>query len=145
MTFIADEMIKPPWNFSVDVEGEVNFTMKNLDKFKEPYGRLLLTEVDGKIARTISIRKIREESIEIKRMFVRPSFRGKKLGNLMIKEVVRVAKENDFSKLNLDTAEFMSSAVTLYKKMGFKETKSYPECIVPKELWDRWIFMMKVL
>ena len=60
MTFIAKSMIKPPWNYSIDVEGEVNFTMSNLDKFKEPDGRLLLVEVDGQIAGTISMRKIRE-------------------------------------------------------------------------------------
>ena len=45
----------------------------------------------------------------------------------------------------MDTGLFMSSAVSLYKKFGFKETDSYPECIVPKELWDKWIFMMKEL
>ena len=54
----------------------------------------------------------------------------------MIEKVISVSKENVFSKLYLDTALFMSSAVTLYKKFGFKETGSFPECIVPKELWD---------
>ena len=78
-------------------------------------------------------------------MFVRPKFRGKKLGNLMIEEVIEVAKENDFSKLYLDTAQFMSSAINLYKKYGFEKTESYPECIVSKELWDNWIFMKKEL
>ena len=102
-------------------------------------------KVDDQIAGTISMRKIREDSGEIKRMFVRPNFRGRKLGNLMIEEVIEVAKENDFSKLYLDTAQFMSSAVNLYKKYGFEKTESYPECIVSKELWDNWIFMKKEL
>ena len=51
--------------------------------------------------------------MKIKRMFVRPNFRGKKLGNLMIEEVIEVAKKNGFSKLYLDTAQFMSSAINL--------------------------------
>ena len=107
--------------------------MNNLDKFAEPDGRLLLVEVDGKIAGTISLRKIRGDCGEIKRMYIKPEFRGKKLGNLMIEKVISVSKENGFSKLYLDTALFMSSAVSLYKKFVFKEIDSYPECIVPKE------------
>ena len=145
MTFIANEMIKPPWNFNLDVEYGVDFTMNNLDKFAEPAGRLLLVEVDGKIAGTISLRKIREDAGEIKRMYVKPTFRGKKLGNLMVEKVISISEENGFTKLFLDTAIFMSSAVSLYKKFGFKEIDSYPECIVSKELWDKWIFMMKKL
>ena len=143
LSFISKELIKPPWNFNLDIEHEVNFTMNNLDKFAEPDGRLLLVEVDGEIAGTISLRKIREDAGEIKRMYVKPKFRCKKLGNLMVEKVISISEENGFSKLFLDTSLFMSSAVSLYKKYGFKEIDSYPECIVSKELCDNWIFMMK--
>ena len=145
LSFIAKELIRPPWNFNLDVEFAVNFTMNNLDKFAGPDGRLLLVEVDGEIAGTISLRKIREDAGEIKRMYVKPKFRGKKLGNLMVEKVISISEENGFSKLFLDTSLFMSSAVSLYKKYGFKEIDSYTECIVSKELWDNWIFMMKEL
>ena len=145
MKFIANEIIKPPWQFNVDIEHEVDFTMNNLDKFVEPDGRLLLVEVDGENAVTISLTKIRRDCGEIKRMYIKPEFRGKKLGNLMIEKVINISEENGFSKLFLDTSLFMSSAVSLYKKFGFKETDSYPECIVPKELRGKWIFMMKEL
>ena len=145
LSFISKELIKPPWDFNLDVEYAVNFTMNNLDKFAEPDGRLLLVEVDSEIAGTISLRKIRIDAAEIKRMYVKPKFRGKKLGNLMVEKVIIISEENGFSKLFLDTATFMSSAVSLYKKFGFKEIDSYPECIVSKELWDNWIFMMKEL
>ena len=60
--FIAKELIRPPWNFNLVVEFAVNFTMNNLNKFTEPDGRLLLVEVDGKLAGTISLRKIREDA-----------------------------------------------------------------------------------
>ena len=143
LSFIAKELINVPFNFNLDIEHEVNFTMNNLDKFAEPDGRILLIEVDSKIAGTISLRKIREDAGEIKRMYVKPKFRGKKLGNLMVEKVIIISEENGLSKLFLDTSIFMSSAVFLYKKYGFKEIDSYPECIVSKELWDNWIFMMK--
>ena len=145
LSFIAKELIKQPWNYNLDVKYAVNFTMNNLDKFAEPDGRLLLVEVDGEIAETRSFRKIREDAGEIRRMYVKPKFRGIKLGNLMIENVISISEENGISKLFLDTSLFMSSAVSLYKKYGFKEIDSYPECIVSKELWDNWIFMMKEL
>ena len=145
LSFIANELNKPPWDFNLNVEHELDFTMNNLDKFAKPDGRLLLVEVDGQIAGTISLRKIREDPGEIKRMYVRLKFRGEKLGNLMIEEVIRVSKENGFSKLYLDTAHFMSSAISLYKNFGFKETGSYPESVHPKGLLDKMIFMMKEL
>tara|TARA_B100000686_G_C16691895_1_gene918153 strand:- start:216 stop:437 length:222 start_codon:yes stop_codon:yes gene_type:complete len=50
MRFIANEMIKPPWKFNLDIEYALDFTMNNLDKFSEPDGRLLLVEFDGEIA-----------------------------------------------------------------------------------------------
>ena len=145
LSFIAKELIRPPWYFTLDVEYAVNFTMNNLDKFAEPDGRLLLVEVDGEIAATISLRKIREDAGEIKRMYVKPKFRGKKLGNLLIEEVIEISKGNEFSKLYLDTAHFMSSAISLYKKYGFKEIDSYPESVIPKGLLNTMIFMMKEL
>ena len=89
------------------------------------------------------MRKIRNDSGEIKRMYFRPKFRGEKLGNLMIEEVIRVSKENGYSKLYLDTAHFMSSEISLYKNFGFKETCSYPKSVRPKELLNKMIFMMK--
>ena len=145
LTFIAKELTKQPWNFNLDVENEINFTMNNLDKFALPYGRLLLVEIENEIAGTVSLRKIREDAGEIKRMYIKPKFRGKKLGNLLIEEVINISEKNDFSKLYLDTAHFMSSAITLYKKFGFNETTSYPESVIPKGLIDKMIFMVKEL
>ena len=51
----------------MDIEHEVDFTMNNLDKFAEPDERLLLVQVDGEIAGTISLRKIRRDCGEIKK------------------------------------------------------------------------------
>ena len=145
LSFISKELIKPPWNFNLDIEHEVNFTMNNLDKFAEPDGRLLLVEVDGEIAGTISLRKIREDAGEIKRMYLKPRFRGEKLGAILIEEVIEISQGNGFSKLYLDTAHFKSSAISLYKKYGFKETTFYPESVIPKGLLNTMIFMMKEL
>jgi len=78
-------------------------------------------------------------------MYVRPKFRGGKLDDLLIGEVIDVSKGNALSKLYLDTVHFMSSAISLYNKFGFKESSSYPGSFIPKGLWNRIIFMMKEL
>ena len=78
-------------------------------------------------------------------MYVRPKFSVKKLGDLMIEEVIRVSKENGLSKLYLDTAHFMSSALSFFQKFGYKETGPYPESVHPKGLLDKMIFMIKEL
>ena len=132
LSFIAKELINVPFNFNLDIEHEVNLTMNNLDKFAEPDGRILLIKVDSKIAGTISLRKIREDAGEIKRLYIKPEFRGNKLGNLLMNEVIKISKENEFRKLYLDTANFMSSAISLYQKYGFKEIESYPKMFFQK-------------
>lgn len=144
LSFLFSELNKLPW-FNLDEEHQVQLIMKNLDKFAEPDGRLFLVETDGQIAGTISLRKIRRNCGEIKRMYVRPQFRGRKIGTLMIDEVIKVSKNNGYSDLYLDTAQFMSSAVSLYKKFGFQETEPYPESVNPEGYWDKWIFMTKKL
>ena len=48
---------------------------------------------------------------EIKRMYVRPKFRGEKLGDLLIGEVIDILIGNGLSKLYLDTAHVKSSAI----------------------------------
>ena len=66
LSFIAKELIRPPWNYNLDVEFAVNFTMNNLNKFTEPDGRLLLVDVDGEIAGTISLRKLEKMQEKLK-------------------------------------------------------------------------------
>ena len=105
----------------------------------------MLVKVDNEIAGTISLRKIREDAVEIKRMYLKQKFRWEKLGNLLIEEVIEISQGNEFSKLYLDTAHFMSSAISLYKKYGFKETTAYTESVIPKGLLNSMIFMMKEL
>ena len=85
------------------------------------------------------MRIIREDAVEIKRMYLKQKFRWEKLGNLLIEEVIEI------SKLYLDTAHFMSLAISLSKKYGFKETTSYPESVLPKGLLNTKILMMKEL
>ena len=66
-----------------------------------------------------------KQHCEMKRLFVRPSFRGKQIGNQLIQQIINDAKEIGYSYMLLDTLPFLKSAIHMYKKFGFYEIESY--------------------
>lgn len=100
--------------------------VKHLEsKYGMPDGRLYLVYCDGKLAGCIGLRKIDNQNCEMKRLYVRPEFRGKKLGNILIEKIIGDAREIGYSYMLLDTLPFLQSAIHIYKKFGFYEIESY--------------------
>ncbi len=94
-------------------------------KYGMPDGRLYLIHCDRKLAGCIGLRKIDNQSCEMKRLYVRPEFRGKKLGNILVEKIIADAREIGYSYMLLDTLPFLQSAICMYKKFGFYEIESY--------------------
>lgn len=100
--------------------------LKQLEmKYGMPAGRLLLAYYDHKLAGCIGLKRIDEVNCEMKRLYVRSQFRGKHIGDYLVKEIIKVAKEIGYSHMLLDTLPFLQSAVHLYEKYGFYEIDSY--------------------
>lgn len=100
--------------------------LKHIDKkYGLPYGRLYLAYYDDELAGCIGLRKIDDCSCEMKRLYVRPKFRGKHIGNLLVKKIIEDAKLIGYSSMLLDTFPFLNSAIKLYKSYGFYEIPSY--------------------
>lgn len=100
--------------------------LKNLkSKYGLPYGRLYLAYYNGEVAGCIGLRKIDNSNCEMKRLFVRPQFRGKKVGEFLVNKIINDAKEIGYSHILLDTFPFFKSAINLYKKFSFYEIPSY--------------------
>lgn len=95
------------------------------DKYGQPAGRLYLAYYDEKLAGCIGLRKIDGENCEMKRLYVRPEFRGKRIGNQLIRRIIEDARKIGYSYMLLDTLPFLESAVRLYRKYGFYEIDSY--------------------
>lgn len=94
-------------------------------KYSMPDGRLYVLYCDKKLAGCIALKKIDAHNCEMKRLYVRTEFRGRKLGELLAKRVIDDAKQIGYSYMLLDTFPCLESAINLYKKLGFYETEKY--------------------
>ena len=100
--------------------------LKHLEKkYGLPYGRLYLVYYNNEVAGCIGLKKIDEKNCEMKRLYVRPKFRGKQIGEQLIEKIIKDAKEIGYSYMLLDTLPFLKGAIYLYKKYGFYEIASY--------------------
>lgn len=88
------------------------------DKYGMPAGRLYLAYCGGKAAGCIGLKKLDEDNCEMKRLYVRPEFRGRKIGGLLIQKTIADAKTIGYKHMLLDTLPFLESAVHMYKKWG---------------------------
>ena len=99
--------------------------LKHLEKkYGLPYGRLYLAYYNNEVAGCIGLKKIDEKNCEMKRLYVRPKFRGKQIGEQLIEKIIKAAKEIGYSYMLLDTLPFLKGAIYLYKNMGFMKLQA---------------------
>lgn len=97
-------------------------------KYAPPAGRLLLAYSDDKLAGCIAMRELEAGICEMKRLFVRGRFRGKRIGVTLIERLIADAREIGYEKMRLDTfPPKMGKAVSLYASHGFVEIEPYYE------------------
>ena len=94
-------------------------------KYGMPEGRLYLAYWDGQLAGCIGLRKLDEKRGELKRLYVRPDFRGHQIGEQLIRQILADAHEIGYRQVLLDTLPFLRSAIYLYRKIGFREIGCY--------------------
>jgi len=113
---------------------EINHLEK---KYGNPYGRLYLAFYDDKLAGCIGLRKIDGQRCEMKRLYVRPEFRGKQIGSFLIEKIIDDARIIGYTQMLLDTLPFLKSAIRLYQKYGFYEIESYNDSPMDTSIFMR--------
>jgi putative acetyltransferase len=94
--------------------------------YAPPDGRLLLAEYDGQMAGCVALHKWEDGICEMKRLYLRPSFRGKGLGRVIAEKIIAEARNIGYQRMRLDTiGPLMKDAVEMYRKLGFREIAPY--------------------
>jgi ribosomal protein S18 acetylase RimI-like enzyme len=95
-------------------------------KYGLPGGRLILCEVEGKPAGCIALKPLEPGVCELKRLFVRPEFRRRRLGVHLAEYIIKEAQALGYSIMRLDTIRgTMDGAIALYESLGFREIPPY--------------------
>src|SRR5579872_1604535 len=94
--------------------------------YAPPEGRLLLVEYAGQLAGCVALHKLDSNICEMKRLYLRPQFRGKGLGRALAEKIIADARQIGYQRMRLDTVEpVMRDAVAMYRRLGFNEIPAY--------------------
>ena len=95
-------------------------------EYAAPNGRLLLCRWEDRPAGCVALRQLDPATCEMKRLFVRPEFRGHRLGELLVNRVLAEARDAGYQRIRLDTIRgAMDQAIALYRALGFQEIPPY--------------------
>ncbi|MCU1219738.1 MAG: ysnE [Candidatus Angelobacter sp.] len=137
---IASELIQEyaaSLNFNLCFQGFEDEIRSMPGKYAPPAGRLLIALWDGRPAGVIALRPLEEAGLcEMKRLYVRPEFRGRQIGRILAQRIINDATEAGYSRMRLDTvAGKMDRAIAMYRELGFTETVPYYQTPVGQTLF----------
>lgn len=93
--------------------------------YAPPRGRLLLAWAEAQTAGCVALRPLSDSVCEMKRLFVRPAFRGQGVGRMLAETAVAEARTIGYASMRLDTLPAMSAATALYESLGFTRFPAY--------------------
>jgi GNAT superfamily N-acetyltransferase len=89
-------------------------------------GLMVLVTVDGVPAAVAGLKPLSDDDSELKRMYVRPAFRGLGIGRRLIEYVIKEARALGYRTVQLNTIDFMTGAHKIYRSAGFADCPPYP-------------------
>jgi putative acetyltransferase len=105
--------------------------------YAPPAGQLLVADAGNILAGCVAFRPHIGGVCEMKRLYIRPQFRGQGLGRRLIEHLMERALSAGYREIALDTLPVMAEAIALYRLAGFVETAAYCVNPVPGALYFR--------
>jgi len=114
-------------------ELDIDLTFQHVDQeladlattYQLPLGRLYIAFDDEIPVGCVGLKPLNSQSGEVKRLYVKPSYRKQHIANLLMTKLLEEAKLIGYQQLYLDTLASLTQAVALYQKFGFKEIPPY--------------------
>ena len=100
-------------------------------KYARPGGVVLIARDGAEAAGAIAYRMFEPGVAEMKRLYVRPAYRGRSLGRELANELIDDARGRGYRTIMLDTLGSMSAARTLYRDLGFVPVEPYYDNPLP--------------
>lgn len=120
----AVQVAKREYGIDAQAESELGLST-SIDELLVPRGRLYLVELENAPVGLGGLRPVSDEIAEIKRMYVRPSARGRGLGRQLLERLLADARLLGFDLVRLESAAFMPEAHALYRSAGFEVVPPY--------------------
>ena len=120
----------------LDWEKDIN-TLPGI--YVPPAGRLLLAMQDGQAAACVCLKSRDATTAELKRLYVRPAFRGQNIGKQLVNVLIDEARQSGYQRIVLDTHISMKKAQAIYEALGFRVVSTLDD--IPDTLKPFIIFM----
>jgi ribosomal protein S18 acetylase RimI-like enzyme len=98
---------------------------RELAELPRGYVAVLLAQEDGSAAGCVALRALDARTAEIKRLYVRPAFRGRSIGRSLAQAAIATARSGGYQRVVLDSLPTMRAALTLYRELDFREAAPY--------------------
>jgi len=125
----------------LDTGSMLSQDMNELERYFPPTGGLFLAMVDDGAVGMIFLTKLREGGGQIRRMYVRDSYRRHGIARALFEVAILLARDIGYTHLLLESPKSWTGAHALYHEMNFKSVPMYPEGEVPEHLRPYWVFM----
>lgn len=112
--------------------------------YAPPMGNLWLAEDgNGAVAGCVALRPLADGACELKRMYLRPEYRGRGLGKALGQVVVDEARRLGYRVVRLDSADILTTALRVYASLGFRPCAPYYDA--PPEIRFTVVYMDQAL
>ena len=108
-------------------------------RYSPPDGRLLLARYETEAAGCVAFYQLEDGICEVKRLWVRPRFRGQRIGRMLVEALIEEARSSGYSAMVLSTVDVLQEAIFLYQSVGFELIPPYYD--MPEDMLAHEVFM----